>query len=55
MYALIPAEVDFGPVTSAISEIAGALPAVITAALGVSILVFGASFVWRKAKSIMGS
>lgn len=52
---MLPMEVDFGPVTSAISEISAALPAVITAALGVSILVFGASFVWRKAKNIMGS
>lgn len=48
-------EIDLAPVTTAISDVAGALPAVVTAALGVSVLVFGATFIWRKAKSIMGS
>ena len=52
---MLPMDIDLAPVTSAITDVSGALPAVITAALGVSVLVFGATFIWRKAKSIMGS
>lgn len=40
-------------VTGAITSLSGDVATVIPAALGVSVLVFGASYLWRKARKLV--
>lgn len=52
---MVPMALDTTIIDSTISDLATALPGVLSAGLGVAVLSFGIAFLWRRAKAIMGA